>query len=67
MDVQGHRGARGHLPENTLQQTTSASLDYSHALDFGTIGAELDIARSTPGFADTVTDTRVAVTGTKVE
>lgn len=49
------------LLENTLQQKTSASLGYSHALDFGTIGAELDIARSTPGFAETVTDTRVAV------
>ncbi|MGH7033858.1 MAG: hypothetical protein ACREFL_09030 [Stellaceae bacterium] len=49
------------LLENTLQQKTSATLDYSHALDFGTIGAELDIARSTPGYAETVTDTRVAV------
>jgi hypothetical protein len=49
------------LLENTLQQKTSASLGYSHALDFGTIGAELDIARSTPGFAETITDTRVAV------
>jgi hypothetical protein len=49
------------LLEGTEQQKTSASLGYSHTLDIGTIGAELDIARSTPGYAETVTDTRIAI------
>ena len=47
--------------EGTEQQKTSATLGYSHVLDIGTIGAELDIARSTPGYSAAVTDTRVAI------
>jgi glycerophosphoryl diester phosphodiesterase len=35
MDVQGHRGARGHLPENTLPA-------FARALDFGVTTLELD-------------------------
>ena len=35
MDVQGHRGARGHLPENTLPA-------FAKALEFGVTTLELD-------------------------
>ena len=35
MDVQGHRGARGHLPENTLPA-------FTRALEFGVTTLELD-------------------------
>ncbi len=49
------------LLEGTERQKTSATLGYAHALDIGTIGAEIDIARSAPGYAETVTETKVAV------
>ncbi|HKT17677.1 MAG TPA: hypothetical protein VJR47_06525 [Stellaceae bacterium] len=50
------------LLDNSLEEKTSATIGYSHVLDFGTIGAELDIARKTPGYAaETVNDARVAV------
>ena len=42
MDVQGHRGARGHLPENTLPS-------FALALEMGVTTLELDVAVTRDG------------------
>src|SRR2546421_9281930 len=42
MDVQGHRGARGYLPENTL-------LSFSRALEIGVNTLELDVGVTRDG------------------
>ncbi|HEX9397211.1 MAG TPA: glycerophosphodiester phosphodiesterase [Burkholderiales bacterium] len=42
MDIQGHRGARGHLPENTLPA-------FALALEFGVDTVELDVGVSRDG------------------
>src|SRR3954464_10211075 len=42
MDVQGHRGARGHLPENTL-------VCFARAMEFGVDTLELDVAVTRDG------------------
>ena len=42
MDVQGHRGCRGHLPENTLPA-------FARALELGVNTLELDVAVTRDG------------------
>ena len=42
MDVQGHRGCRGYLPENTLPA-------FSRALEIGVNTLELDVAVTRDG------------------